>query len=252
MTNKIALITGATSGFGDAIARLLANENYDVIVTGRRNDRLQKLTNEIKKAGIARVLPLCFDIREQKVVESAINDLPADWKNIDVLINNAGLAAGLDFLQEGSVDDWERMIDTNVKGLLYITRLVAPIMVKRKTGTIINVGSIAGKEVYPKGNVYCGTKHAVDAITRGLRIDLNPYGIKVGSICPGAAETEFSLVRLNDQAKADKVYEGFTPLVAEDIAQTVLFMMTRPAHVNIADVLILPTAQASASVFNRQ
>jgi 3-hydroxy acid dehydrogenase / malonic semialdehyde reductase len=252
MTNKIALITGATSGFGEATARLLAKNKYNIIITGRRNDRLMNLANEINQQGNAKVLPLCFDIRVQKEVEAAFNKLPAAWRDIDVLVNNAGLAAGLDFFHEGSIDDWERMIDTNIKGLLYITRIVSPIMAERKTGTIINIGSIAGKEVYAKGNVYCATKHAVEAITKGLRIDLNPYGIKVGSICPGAAETEFSLVRLGDQAKADKVYDGFEPLVAEDIAQTVLFMVTRPPHVNIADVLILPVAQAAATVFNRR
>lgn len=252
MDNKIALITGATSGFGEAIARLLASENYNVIITGRRLERLQNLTSEINQKGRGKAHLRCFDIRNQQEVIRAMESLTPDWKNIDVLINNAGLAAGLDFLQEGLVDDWERMIDTNIKGLLYITRIVAPIMAERQQGTIINISSIAGKEVYAKGNVYCATKHAVDAITKGLRIDLNPYGIRVGSISPGAAETEFSIVRLKDEQKAAKVYEGIDPLVAEDIAQTAWFMISRPQHVTIADVLIMPTTQASATVFNRK
>jgi hypothetical protein len=248
---KIALVTGATSGIGKATAQILAKNNYDVIITGRRDDRLGDLAVElIDKIGVE-CYPLCFDIRKKDEVECAFNSLPEQWQNIDVLVNNAGLAAGLSPIQDGSLADWDQMIDTNIKGLLYITRIVAPIMAEKKSGHIINIGSIAGKETYPNGNVYCATKHAVEALTKGLRIDLNPSGIKVGSICPGAVETEFSVVRLKDADANKKVYSGFTPLNANDIAETVLFMVTRPAHVNIGDVLILPTAQAAATIINK-
>jgi len=249
---KIALITGATSGIGQATAKLLAQNGYRVIVTGRREDRLRKLTGYITENLDTEALPLVFDIQNQKATEKAFNSLPDDWKQIDLLINNAGLAAGLSPLHEGDLEDWEQMIDTNIKGLLYISRLVIPIMAKRKSGQVINISSVAGKEAYANGNVYCATKHAVEAITKGMRIDLNPYGIKVGSICPGMVETEFSVVRLKSEEKAKKVYEGFTPLSADDIAETILFMVTRPAHVNIADVLIFPTAQASATVTKKE
>ncbi|MBI9069759.1 MAG: SDR family NAD(P)-dependent oxidoreductase [Salinivirgaceae bacterium] len=249
---KIALITGATSGIGKATAKILAKNNYDIIITGRRDERLGELAVElIDKIGVE-CYPLCFDIRKKDEVECAINSLPEPWQNIDVLVNNAGLAAGLSPIQEGSLADWDQMIDTNIKGLLYITRIIAPIMAEKKSGHIINIGSIAGKETYANGNVYCATKHAVEAITKGLRIDLNPSGIKVGSICPGAVETEFSVVRLKDADANKKVYAGFTPLQAQDIAETVLFMVTRPAHVNIGDILILPTAQAAATIFNKK
>lgn len=248
---RIALITGATSGIGEATAKLLAENGYNVIITGRRESRLHDLRIKIEKNKDVEVYPLDFDIRKKEEVESAVKSLPEAWRGIDVLVNNAGLAAGLETIQEGNVEDWEQMIDTNVKGLLYISKLIMPIMIKRQKGHIINIGSVAGKETYPKGNVYCATKHAVEAITKGMRIDLNPYGIKVGSICPGMVETEFSIVRLKDPNANEQVYEGIEPLLATDIAETVLFMVTRAKHVNIADVLIFPTSQASATVIHK-
>jgi len=248
LMNNVALVTGATAGIGKATALLLARNEYDIILTGRRNDRLELLEEEIRAKTPADVLTLCFDVRNREEVEKQISALTGKWKEITVLVNNAGLASGLDYIHEGDIDDWERMIDTNIKGLLYISRAVTPGMVERKHGHIINISSIAGKEVYEKGNVYCGTKHAVDALTKGMRIDLVEHGIKVTSIDPGMVETEFSVVRFHgDQEKADSVYKGFIPLYAEDIAEAILFAVTRPAHVNINDMLIMPTAQASAT-----
>jgi 3-hydroxy acid dehydrogenase/malonic semialdehyde reductase len=250
--NRIALITGATAGIGKATALLLSRNGFDLIVTGRRKDRLEELKSEINEGSDSRIQILSFDIRDREATETAFNSLSEEWKAIDVLINNAGLAVGMDSFQEGTVDDWERMIDTNIKGLLYITRLVTPLMVKRRSGHIINLSSIAGKEAYAKGNVYCASKHAVQSLTQGMRIDLVPYGVKVSSIAPGAVETEFSLVRFKgDQNKAGAVYKGFTPLHAEDIAETILFMVSRPAHVNIDDVLIMPTSQAFSRITHR-
>ncbi len=249
--NKTALITGATSGIGRATALALANNGYDVIITGRRNERLLKLQLEIETTNKVKALPLCFDIRNNDEVTKAIASLPKEWQKIDVLINNAGLAAGLNTIQEGSLADWEQMIDTNVKGLLYISKQIMPLMIARGKGHIVNIGSIAGKETYPNGNVYCATKHAVESLTKAMRIDLNPHGIKVSAICPGMVETEFSIVRLKDETANEKVYDGFTPLTAEDIAETIAFMVTRPPHVNIADVLIFPTAQASSTVVKK-
>lgn len=249
----IALITGATSGIGEATALLLAKNNYNIIITGRRKDRLNLLQKKVTSESNSEVYILNFDIRNLSETETAIKSLPKEWQNIDVLINNAGLAAGFSTLQDGNIDDWERMIDTNLKGLLYITRIISPKMVKRSTGHIINISSIAGKETYPFGNVYCATKHAVQSITKGMRIDMLKHGIKVSSICPGAVETEFSLVRFNgDKNKAKQVYKGFTPLYAQDIADTILFIVTRPKHVNIDDVLIMPTDQAFSRDFNRK
>ena len=243
---KIALVTGATAGIGTATAEILAKNGYNLIITGRRKDLLDTLKNELGVKYKSDVLALNFDIRDRVETEDAIDNLPETWKNIDVLINNAGLAAGLAPIQEGSVDDWDQMIDTNVKGLLYITRKVAPLMVKRGSGHIVNLSSIAAKETYENGNVYCATKHAVDALTKGMRIDLLKHNVKVTSISPGMVETEFSLVRFKgDKARADKVYEGLTPLSADDIAEAVWFALSRPAHVNINDMLIMPTAQAS-------
>jgi 3-hydroxy acid dehydrogenase / malonic semialdehyde reductase len=245
---KIALVTGATSGFGKAIAKKFAAGGYAVIITGRRKERLKELKAELGPD----VMALCFDVRGLVEVEKAVASLPEEWKKIDVLVNNAGLAAGLAPVHEGSVDDWEQMIDTNVKGLLYMTRTVAPLMVANGKGHIINIGSVAGKEVYPNGNVYCGSKFAVDAITKGTRIDLVKHNIKVTQIAPGAAETEFSLVRFKgDKEKAANVYKGFTPLFAEDIAEVAYYVTTLPPHVNINDLVIMPTAQASAVVINR-
>ncbi|MUP36337.1 SDR family oxidoreductase [Labilibaculum euxinus] len=250
--NKIAFITGATAGIGEACAKKLAKIGFDLIISGRRKENLEKLKQKIIADYHVKVLAIELDVRNQKEVESKINSLPKEWIKIDLLLNNAGLAVGVSPVQEGIIDDWERMIDTNLKGLLYITRTISPLMIERKKGQIINITSIAGKEVYPGGNVYCATKHAVDAITKGMRIDLLPHNIKVSSIAPGMVETEFSLVRFKgDEEKAEQVYNGFTPLYAEDIAETVEFIATRPAHVNINDILIMPANQASARDVNR-
>ena len=241
--NPIALITGATAGIGKATAKLLA-ANYNVIITGRRAELLHDVEEIIVKSTSAEVYSLVFDIRDNKTVEKALSTLPDEWKDISVLVNNAGLSAGLEPVNEGSLDDWNRMIDTNIKGLLYITRIVSNWMIPRKSGHIINISSIAGKEAYANGGVYCATKYAVDALTKSMRLDFLKHNIKVGSICPGMVETEFSIVRFHgDEEKAANVYKGMTPLYAEDIAETILFMVTRPAHVNIDDVLIMPTAQ---------
>ena len=249
---KIALITGATSGIGNATAHLLAQNDYDLIITGRRKNLLDDLKKELGIKYKCDILTLNFDVREQPKVDKMINSLPDNWKKIDVLVNNAGLAAGFSPIQNGDLEDWEQMIDTNVKGLLYMTRKVAPLMIENGHGHIINISSIAGKEVYENGNVYCATKHAVEAITKGMRIDLVKHNIKVTSISPGMVDTEFSLVRFKgDKSKAAKVYEGLTPLFAEDIAEAILFAVTRPPHVNINDMLIMPTAQANAIITNR-
>ncbi len=246
----IALITGATSGIGKATAILFAVEGIHLILCGRRQDRLDVLQKELAKQ--TKVTTLNFDVRDKDAVFEAIESLPSEFANIDILINNAGNAHGLDPINEGSTDDWDAMLDINVKGLLYVSKAVIPRMIERKCGHIINIGSTAGKEVYPKGNVYCASKHAVDALTTGMRMDLNPYGIKVGAVNPGAVETEFSNIRFKgDVKKAEAVYDGFKPLVAEDIAETLFFVVTRPPHVNIADLTIMPTAQASATVWNK-
>lgn len=245
---KTALITGATSGIGKATATLLSQNNFKVIITGRRKERLEKLTVELGK----NVFPLNFDIRDNNQVKNAIESLPKEWQQIDLLVNNAGLAAGLEPIHKNLTSDWEQMIDTNIKGLLYITKIVSHQMVQRQSGHIINISSIAGKEAYGKGAVYCATKHAVEALTKAMRIDFNPYNIKVGSISPGAVETEFSIVRLKDPEANKKVYAGYQPLTANDIAEAVLFMATRPVHVNIADIFILPTAQANATTINKK
>ncbi|MDE5743170.1 MAG: SDR family NAD(P)-dependent oxidoreductase [Bacteroidales bacterium] len=247
---KIALITGVTSGIGRATAERLAAEGYKLIVTGRREDKLKAVAEALKAK--TEVLPLCFDVRDKQAVETALNGLPEAWKAVDVLVNNAGLAVGLNPLQEGVVDDWERMIDTNIKGLLYVSRVVLPWMTARRKGHVVNLGSIAGKEAYLNGNVYCATKHGVDALSKGMRQDLLPYGIKVTQICPGAVETEFSLVRFKgDAERADKVYQGFTPLTAADIADAIAYCVLLPAHVNINDMVIMPTAQANSSQFHK-
>jgi len=253
MNKKIALITGATAGIGYETAFLLAQNNYNLVLTGRRKERLESLKDELQSSYDCKILTLNFDIRDRTNSETAFNSIPDDWKAIDVLINNAGLAAGLAPVNSADVNDWEDMIDTNIKGLLYTTRAITPWMVERQTGHIINISSIAGKESYPNGSVYCGTKHAVSAISRAMRIELMPYGIKVTTIAPGAVETEFSLVRFRgDQEKAEQVYKGFTPLSGKDIAETILFILSRPTHVNIDDLLIMPTNQASARDFNRK
>ena len=250
--NKIALITGATSGIGKATATKLAEIGYNLIITGRRGDRLTALEDELKAKGI-KVLALQFDVRNQQEVHNAISNLPAEWQNIDILVNNAGLAVGTSPIQDGILDDWERMIDTNVKGLLYITHEVAPLMIKNEKGHSVNIASVAGKEVYPGANVYCATKHAVDALSKAMRIDMLKHNIKVTNIAPGMVETEFSVVRYKgDQQAADNVYKGVTPLTGEDIADTIVFAVTRPAHICLNDIQIMPTDQASSRDVNRK
>jgi NADP-dependent 3-hydroxy acid dehydrogenase YdfG len=250
---KYVFITGATSGFGEACAQIFAENGWNLILTGRREKRLIALKNRLEKEYSIDIHTLCFDVRQEAEVFNAIESMPNNLKNkIYILINNAGLAVGRGPIDEGLIDDWDRMIDTNVKGLLYVTRAVVPYLKKNKRGHIFNLGSIAGKEVYPGGNVYCASKHAVDALSKAMRIDLVEYNIKVTNIAPGAAETEFSLVRFKgDEATAKSVYNGFEPLVAKDIAETIYFVATRPAHVTINDLTIMPTAQASATVFNK-
>ena len=245
--SKITLITGATAGIGEACAHVFARERYDIIITGRRADRLEKLAEQLRKEYHIKVLTSEFDVRNREEVISKLEALPDEWKKINVLVNNAGLSQGLDPIQDGSYEDWETMIDTNVKGLLYVTKVVSNWMISNGFGHIVNLGSIAGKEVYPNGNVYCASKHAVDALNKGMRIDLLPYGIKVTAVHPGAVETEFSEVRFKgDKARAKKVYAGFEPLVAKDIAETIWFAVSRPPHVNINELTIMPTAQANA------
>ena len=251
MKNKIALVTGASSGIGWACALTMAKMGYDLIATGRRAERLEDLRQELPEG--VRFLPLLFDVRDRAEVERLLTNLPAEWASIDVLVNNAGNAHGLDPIQTGNVDDWDAMLDINVKGLLYVSKAIIPGMTERNSGFIINIGSIAGKEVYPNGNVYCASKHAVDALTNGMRMDLNPFGIKVMGIHPGLVETEFSLVRFKgDEKRAETIYQGYTPLLAQDIADIVEFALTRPPHVVIADVVVLPTAQASATVIKKK
>jgi len=249
----IVLITGATSGIGKACAEIFAKNGYDLVITGRRNDRLQELSKELEKEYKVKIHTLCFDIRKLKEVKENISSLAKEFKQIDVLVNNAGLASGLSTIQDGDIDDWEKMIDTNIKGLLYMTKEVANLMITNKKGHIINVGSVAGKEVYANGNVYCASKHAVDALNKAMRIDLLPHCIKVSAIHPGMVETEFSLVRFHgDEARAKKVYDGLQPLTGADIAETIYWMASRPAHVNINDVIIMPTAQANATTTIRK
>jgi 3-hydroxy acid dehydrogenase/malonic semialdehyde reductase len=250
--NKLALITGATSGFGQATAVKLAANKFDLIITGRRKEKLIELKSRLESEYSIEVQTLCFDIRNKDEVDLAFSQIIRQ-SDIEILVNNAGLASGINPIHQGDIDDWERMIDTNIKGLLYITRLVSPIMVEKQRGHIINIGSIAGRQVYQSGNVYCASKFAVNALTQGMRIDLAPFGIKVSQVSPGAAETEFSIVRFHgDSSRAKNVYAGFEPLLAEDIADAILYMITRPPHVNIDDMLIMPTAQPCATIFHRK
>jgi len=250
--SKIVLITGATAGIGAACAELFAREKYDLILVARRNERLESLAARLAEHYGVQVITNTLDVRDKQAVKAELELLPEKWRNIDVLVNNAGLSQGLDPIQEGSLDDWDTMIDTNIKGLLYVSKIVSGWMVNNKKGHIINIGSVAGKEVYANGNVYCATKHAVDALNKGMRIDLLPHGIKVTAIHPGAVETEFSEVRFKgDKERAKKVYEGFEPLIANDIAEAIWFVVSRPAHVNINDMLIMPTAQANAGTILR-
>lgn len=250
---KVALITGATAGIGKAVALRLAEEKFDLIITGRRKERLEELRKEIEINYKVRVIDLCFDVTKLDEVEKALGNLPQSWGKVDVLINNAGLAVGLSPIHEGLIDDWERMIDTNIKGLLYVTRTIAPGMVERKSGHIVNLSSIAGKEVYPSGNVYCATKHAVTALSKAMRMDMLQHGIRVTLVCPGAVNTEFSFVRFKgDQARADQVYDGFTPLMANDIAEAVAYAVLQPKHVDVQELLVMPTAQAGGAMFHKE
>ena len=251
--NKTALITGATSGIGRAVADIFAENKYNLIVTGRRSERLQELKAALERQHGIEVLALCFDVRDNDEVVRNIASLPVEWRNIDVLVNNAGLAVGLNHIQDGVLDDWERMIDTNIKGLLYVTRAVSPLMVARNSGHIVNICSVAGKEVYENGNVYCATKHAVDALSKAMRIDMLGHNIKVTNICPGAVETEFSIVRFKgDTQRAAGTYKGIEPLTGRDIAECIYFAVSLPKHVCINDMMIMPTAQADSRTFNRK
>tara|TARA_B100000508_G_scaffold141092_1_gene146409 strand:- start:66331 stop:67083 length:753 start_codon:yes stop_codon:yes gene_type:complete len=248
---KTALITGATSGIGKATAIRLASEGFRLILTGRRQDRLDELSQELSKK--TEVFTLKFDVRDKDEVKKSIDSIPVGFDTIDVLVNNAGNAHGLDKIQQGSLEDWDNMIDINVKGLLYVSRAILPKMIDQGKGHIINIGSTAGKEVYPNGNVYCASKHAVDAINQGMRMDLNEHGIRVGAVNPGLVETEFSEVRFKgDKERAANVYKGFDPLKPEDIADIIHFVVTRPYHVNIADLVVMPTAQASSTIVNKK
>ncbi len=250
MKNKTAFITGATSGIGMATAKLFAKNGVKLILCGRREERLKSLSKELSK--ITTVHTLKFDVRNKEEVFAAVQSLPKEFSTIDILINDAGNAHGMDAIDEGNIDDWDAMLDINVKGLLYVSKAILPKMIARKSGQIINIGSTAGKEVYPKGNVYCASKHAVDAINQGMRIDLNGKGIKVGAINPGLVQTEFSEVRFKgDSEKAEKVYQGYTPLKPEDVADIIWFAVTRPPHVNIADLTVMCLDQASSTIVNK-
>ena len=251
--NKIAFITGATAGIGLATAEKFAEQNYNLIICGRREHKLKEIAEKLQKQYHIEIFAICMDVRDKEIVENQIKTLPENWKKIDVLVNNAGLAVGLNPLHEGLIEDWERMIDTNIKGLLYVSKAVMPLMIENGAGHIINIGSVAGREIYPNGNVYCGTKAAVQSITYGMRMDLLKHGIKVTLIEPGAVETEFSVVRfIGDQERADNVYKGFKPLTGSDIADAVYYVVSLPAHVNINDMLIMPTAQAAAGLIDKK
>lgn len=245
---KTVLITGATAGIGEACAQIFAKNGYRLILVARREERLKILSEVLD----TECLCICLDVRNKAEVQEKLGNLPAEWQNIDILLNNAGLAVGLSTLQNGEIDDWERMIDTNVKGLLYVTRTIAPLMIARNMGHIINISSVAGKEVYPNGNVYCASKHAVDALSKAMRIDMLPHNIKVTNVAPGMVETEFSIVRFKgDIEKADKVYQGLQPLLVEDVADAIYYAATRPVHVCVNDILLMPTAQAAATIVKR-
>lgn len=251
--SKIALITGASAGIGKACAEVFAREGFNLILTARRLEKLEILAEKIKEEFDVEIKTIQMDVRSKEDVQKGWTSLSEEWKRVDVLINNAGLSQGLDPIFSGDTDDWDRMIDTNIKGLLYVSRTVLPQMKDRKSGHVINIGSIAGKEVYLNGNVYCATKHAVDALNKAMRIDLLPYCIKVSALHPGAVETEFSVVRFKgDKERASKVYEGFEPLHAQDIAEAAWFVVSRPAHVNINEMLIMPTAQANGTLIHKQ
>lgn len=250
MSKKTVLITGATSGIGKSTAYRLADSKMQLIICGRRREVLDKIREDLSK--LTSIITLCFDVSDNNQVKKAIESLPNEFKQIDILINNAGNAHGLDKIQDGNVEDWDNMIDSNVKGFLYVAKAVIPRMVQNSSGHIINIGSLAGREVYEKGNVYCATKHAVNAISKGMRIDLNKHNIKVSEINPGLVETNFSKVRFKGDAIADTVYKGYKALQAEDIAEIIEFVISRPDHVNLADVLILPQDQATSSIINKK
>ncbi|SEB13162.1 SDR family NAD(P)-dependent oxidoreductase [Pedobacter hartonius] len=250
---RTALITGATSGIGEACAHLFAQQGYRMILVARKQDKLEKIAKHFADKYAVEIKTLIADVRDKVAVTDILEGLPGDWKQVDVLVNNAGLSLGLEPIDQGDTSDWDTMIDTNVKGLLYVTKIVSNWMISNKKGHIVNIGSTAGKEVYPGGNVYCATKHAVDALNKGMRVDLLPHGIKVTAVNPGMVETEFSKTRFKgDEARADKVYEGLEPLIAQDIADAIWFVVSRPAHVNIDDMIIRPTAQANSYVTNRK
>ncbi|MCC7298403.1 MAG: SDR family NAD(P)-dependent oxidoreductase [Bacteroidia bacterium] len=251
--NPIVLITGTSSGIGEACARMFAQNGYDIILNARRIERLQNLKDQLEKDYKINCLLLPFDVRKKEEVNASISAIPYDWQNISVLVNNAGLAAGLSRFYEGDSDDWDTMIDTTVNGLLYVTRAVVPLMISRNHGHIINIGSIAGKEIYDKGNIYCSTKHAVDALNRSMRLELSESGIRVTAVNPGAVETEFSIVRFHgDTERAKQVYKGFENLIANDIADAVYWAASRPSHVNINDIIIMPTAQPMAGFIHKK
>lgn len=251
--SKIVCVTGATSGIGRATAEIFAANGYNLIITGRRKEKLEELGEELVSKYKIDLIALNFDVRSNEAVNKAFDSLPEGWRAIDILVNNAGLAVGLGPIQEGVIDDWERMIDTNIKGLLYVSRKVLPWLVERKQGHVFNMASIAGKETYLNGNVYCATKTAVDSLSRAMRMDMVPYGIKVTNVAPGAVETEFSIVRFKgDQQRADNVYKGYEPLTGKDIADTIYYVATMPDHVCINDLIITPKAQASASIFHKE
>ena len=250
--SKIVLITGATSGIGEACARTFAQQGDQLILLARREDRLAKVAQQLNNQYGVEIKQILADVRNKESLSAALEELPADWKKVDILINNAGLSQGLDPIDQGNTDDWDTMIDTNVKGLLYVTKIVSNWMIPQQSGHIVNIGSIAGKEVYPNGNVYCATKHAVDALSKAMRIDLLPHNIKVTEINPGMVETEFSVVRFKgDEDRAKKVYENLEPLIAADIADAISYVVNRPKHVNINDMLIMPTVQATATIIKR-
>lgn len=249
---KITLITGATSGIGEACAHTFAQQGHNLILLARRKEKLEEVARRLADKYDVKIISIIADVRDNTKLRAELEAIPSEWKKVNVLINNAGLSRGLDPINNGNIDDWDTMIDTNIKGLLYVTKLVSNWMIEQQRGHIVNIGSIAGKEVYPNGNVYCATKYAVDALTKATRIDLLPHGIKVSSIDPGMVETEFSMVRFNgDEDKAKKVYEGLEPLVANDIADAIWYVVSRPKHVNINDMLIMPTAQATATIIKR-
>ncbi len=249
---KIALITGATSGIGEACAKIFAQQGHNLILLARRKEKLEEVARQLADKYDVKIIFIVADVRDNHKLSAELQAIPSQWKKVDVLINNAGLSKGLDPINNGVIDDWDTMIDTNIKGLLYVTKIVSKWMIDQQSGHIVNIGSIAGQEVYPNGNVYCATKHAVDALTKATRIDLLPHGIKVSSIDPGMVETEFSIVRFDgDAERAKKVYEGLEPLIATDVADAIWYIVSRPKHVNINNMLIMPTAQATATIIKR-